>query len=84
MLLAAAKILKSIRDLFRGDDHGMQAVDGTEIVLEALNVMREELKYHEIITQTELTPRPTADHGYKVQLRQVILNFAPQCYRSTG
>jgi len=71
----SSEILKSIRDLFRGDDHGMQAVDGTEIVLDALNVMREELKHHEIITQTELTPDLPPIMGYKVQLRQVILNL---------
>jgi C4-dicarboxylate-specific signal transduction histidine kinase len=71
----SSEILKNIRDLFRGDDRGMQPVDATEIVSEALNLMREELKDHEIIMETELTPDLPRITGYKVQLRQVILNL---------
>jgi signal transduction histidine kinase len=70
-----SELLKNIRDLFSGDDHEMQAVDGTEIVLDALNVMREELKNHEITMQTVLRLDLPRIMGHKVQLRQVILNL---------
>lgn len=71
----SSEMLRNIRDLFKGDDHGMQAVDATEIVLEALSLMHGELKDHEIITQIELTPDLPRIMGYKVQLRQVIFNL---------
>lgn len=69
------ELLKNIRELFKGDDLGMQAIDGTDVVLEALNMMHEELRDHEITTQTELRSDLPQIMGHKVQLRQVIVNL---------
>jgi signal transduction histidine kinase len=71
----ASAVLKTIRDLFKGKDHENQPVDGNEIVLEALRVMREELKAHHITTHTDLTPDLPRIMGHKGQLLQVVLNL---------
>jgi signal transduction histidine kinase len=71
----ASEALKAIRDLFKGKNHEMRIVDGNAIVREALNVMREELKAHDITAQTDLAPDLPQITGHKGQLLQVILNL---------
>jgi signal transduction histidine kinase len=71
----ASKILESICALFKGCDLEAQSVDLNEIALEALDVLRGELKDHGVITHTELAPDLLLVPGHRGQLQEVMLNL---------
>jgi signal transduction histidine kinase len=70
----ASEALRAVRDLFKDYEEG-QTVDGNAIVVEALHLIREELKAHAILAHTELTPDLPRITGHKGQLLQVFLNL---------
>jgi len=71
----ASEALSAIRELFKDKNQEGQAVDGNAVVMEALHVVREELKAHAVMAQTELTPDLPHITGHKGQLLQVFLNL---------
>jgi signal transduction histidine kinase len=72
--LRTNEVFDAIRALFRKGDRGRQRIDVNEIIVEALQSLRSELKVHEIETRSELAELPLVD-GHRGQLREVILNL---------
>ena len=70
-----SEVFDTIRALFRRVDQKREPTVINEIVLDALESMREELKDHDITTETDLAPEPLRVDGHRNQLRQVIFNL---------
>ena len=71
----ASEILEGICALFKSADLEARSVDLNGIALEALEVLRGELKDHGVITQTELAPDLPLVTGHSGQLQEVMLNL---------
>ena len=71
----AGQVLESIRALFKRADLEVQPVDLNGIALEALDVLRGELKDHDVIIHTELAPELPLVPGHSGQLQEVMLNL---------
>jgi signal transduction histidine kinase len=71
----AGQVLESIRALFKCADLEVQPVDLNGIALEALDVLRGELKDHDVIIHTELAPELPLVPGHSGQLHEVMLNL---------
>jgi signal transduction histidine kinase len=72
----ANEVFESFLSLFRGGTQGHQPLDMNALVLEALQLLRNELDDHNIVTQTMLASELPAIEGNRGQLREVILNLA--------
>jgi PAS domain S-box-containing protein len=70
-----SEVFDTIRALFRRVDQKREPTVVNEIVLDALQSMREELKDHGITTETDLAPELQRVDGHRNQLRQVIFNL---------
>jgi signal transduction histidine kinase len=73
--LRAGQVLKNVRDLFSDKHLETQVIDPNEIIMDALTIMREELKVHDVVAETGLTPGLPSITGNKAQMLQVILNL---------
>jgi signal transduction histidine kinase len=69
------ELLKSVGALFRSTDSALQAIDVNELILEAIQIMRDELTRHDIAVNTQLTDELPAIVGDKGQLKEVLLNL---------
>jgi signal transduction histidine kinase len=69
----ADEIFESIRSLFRDADQG--PIDTNGLILEALQVLRDELQFHNIKFSTQLTSELPLIVGHKGQLQEVIINL---------
>jgi PAS domain S-box-containing protein len=70
-----SEVFDTIRALFRRVDQKREPTVINEVILDALESMREELKDHDIATETDLAPEPLRVDGHRNQLRQVIFNL---------
>lgn len=71
----ASEVFDSIRSLFRGVDQKRQALDMNEIMLEALQTLRGELRDRGVMTKHELASGIPPVVGHRRQLQQVIFNL---------
>jgi len=71
----ASEALDGVRALFRRVDQGQQPIDINEIALEVLQLLRVELKEHDVEAFTELTSGIPLLSGNRSQLQQVLLNL---------
>jgi signal transduction histidine kinase len=71
----AREILDGIRALFGSADQERSPINVNEIILEALHILRGELKEHGIIARTELSLELPIVMGHEGQLREVIINL---------
>jgi PAS domain S-box-containing protein len=70
-----SEVFDTIRALFRRADPKREPTNVNEIVLDALQSMREELTDHGVMPETELAPELQPVDGHPKQLRQVIVNL---------
>jgi PAS domain S-box-containing protein len=71
----ASEVFDTTRALFRRADQKREPTAVNEIVLDVLQLMREELTGHGVATETELAPGLQRVDGHRSQLRQVIFNL---------
>jgi signal transduction histidine kinase len=69
------EVLKSVGALFRSASSEQEPVDVNELILEAIQVMRDELTRHDIIVNTQLTDGLPLIAGHRGQLQEVLLNL---------
>jgi PAS domain S-box-containing protein len=70
-----SEVFDTIRALFRRVDQKREPTVVNEIVLDVLQLMREELTDHGVTTETQLAPELQRVDGHRSQLRQVIFNL---------
>jgi signal transduction histidine kinase len=70
------EVIESVRALFRSSDHELRPVNVNDVVLEALQMLRDEFADHGIMLSTSLTPDLPFVVGHKGQLLEVILNLS--------
>ena len=70
------EVLTNVRGMFGGDDHERLPVDLNNLILEALQLLRERLEDHHVATNVELASELPPVAGQRVQLQEVILNLA--------
>jgi PAS domain S-box-containing protein len=71
----AGNVLRSIRTLVSKSSRDLTRLDINTAIVEILDLMRSELRRHEISVETELSADPGLVVGDRVQLQQVILNL---------
>ena len=71
----ANEVFENFLSLFRGGKQGHQPLDMNALALEAVQLLRNELDDHNIVTHTMLAPELPAIQGNRGQLREVILNL---------
>jgi signal transduction histidine kinase len=71
----ANEVLVSIQALFDHDDHAQRPLDLNRLMLEALNLLHEDLQANQITVQTRLTARIPTIVGHEAQLLEVLLNL---------
>jgi C4-dicarboxylate-specific signal transduction histidine kinase len=71
-----SEVFDSFLSLFRGGKKEHQPVHMNTLVLEAVQLLRNELDDHNITTRTKLASELPVILGNKAQLREVILNLA--------
>jgi signal transduction histidine kinase len=69
------EVLKSVGALFRGTNPEQEAIDVNELILEAIQVMRDDLTRHDITVKTQLTDELPPIAGHRGQLLEVLLNL---------
>jgi PAS domain S-box-containing protein len=72
----AGNIVSSVLALSRKSQPLMQAFDLNAAILEVLALVRGEMRRHNIVCETELSPLLGPVMGDRIQLQQVILNLA--------
>ena len=73
--MRASEIFENIRALFSDIDQKRQPINVNQLVAEALDLLREELKVYGIETSIHLTPELPSIVAHNGQLREVILNL---------
>lgn len=71
----AKEIFNNLRELFNATKGVRMSINVNEMILDMLNLLRDELKKHNIATRTELAPKPKFILGHKGQLQEVLLNL---------
>jgi signal transduction histidine kinase len=69
------EVLKSVGALFRSTNPEQEAIDVNELILEAIQVMRDDLTRHDITVNTQLADELPPVVGHKGQLHEVLLNL---------
>ena len=69
------EVLKSVGALFRSTNPEQEPIDVNKLILEAIEVMRDELARHDIIVNTQLTDELPLIVGHRGQLQEVLLNL---------
>jgi PAS domain S-box-containing protein len=71
----AGEIVSSVRALAQKSQSKMQAIDLNSAILEILVLMRSEMRRHDILCETELSPCLGPVLGNRIQLQQVMMNL---------
>ena len=71
----AGAVIESIRAIFKKEARTTASLDISELIREAIAVVRGELQTHQISVQAELIERLPRVNGDRVQLQQVLLNL---------
>ena len=71
----AGDVIKSVRALVRKSSSGMMRLDMNGMIAEILNLMRPEIRRHEVVLSTELLPSVRPVWADRVQIEQVLLNL---------
>jgi PAS domain S-box-containing protein len=71
----AAKIISGIRSMVKKGGHEKVQLDLNELVREVLTLAQGEIRYNQIVLQTELFTKLPPISADRVQLQQVILNL---------
>jgi PAS domain S-box-containing protein len=71
----AGNVLRSIRTLVRKSPRDLTRLNINAAIVEILDLVRSELRRHEISIETELSADPDLVVGDRVQLQQVIVNL---------
>jgi signal transduction histidine kinase len=69
------EVLKNVGALFRSANSEQGPIDVNELILEAIEIMRDELTRHDIIVNRQLTDELPPIVGHRGQLQQVLLNL---------
>ena len=69
------EVLKSVGALFRSTNPQQEPIDVNKLILEAIQVMRDELARHDIIVNTQLADELPPIVGHRGQLQEVLLNL---------
>jgi signal transduction histidine kinase len=69
------EVLKSVGALFRNTSPQQEQIDVNELILEAIQIMREELTRHDITVNTQLLDELPPIVGHRGQLQEVLLNL---------
>jgi signal transduction histidine kinase len=68
-------VIENIRNNFKTDTGRRTSIDANDIVVETLNLVRDDLRRHQIEVQAEPNQRRPRLVGDRVQLQQVLLNL---------
>ncbi len=71
----ASEIFDNIRDLFRGTEEGREVVDVNRVASATLEVLREELNQHHVVTRTDFMSGLPLIRVHRGQLQEVLLNL---------
>lgn len=71
----ASQILNNTRALFASADKGHESIDINKIALQALRLLREQLKTHGVVARAELASDLPPVVGHRGQLQEVIINL---------
>jgi signal transduction histidine kinase len=71
----AGSVIESIRAIFKGDARSRTSLDISELIGEALLLLRGDLQKHRILVQTEPEAKLPQVVGDRIQLQQVLLNL---------
>jgi signal transduction histidine kinase len=80
----ASEVMTNVRRLFQEADHGQQPIDVNNMILEALQILNQELNDHGVKTDVELASELPLVVGHKVQLEEVILNLVNNAIDAMG
>jgi signal transduction histidine kinase len=69
------EVLKNVGALFRSANSEQGPIDVNELILEAIQIMRDELTRHDIVVNRQLTDELPPILGHRGQLQQVLLNL---------
>ena len=78
--LRANEVLANVPTIFQDKDDEQQPVDLNNLVLETIQIIREEANDHDVRTDVELASELPLVMGHKVQLREVILNLVRNAF----
>ena len=76
----ANEVLTNVPTIFQDKDDEQQPVDLNNLVLETIQIIREEANDHDVRTDVELASELPLVMGHKVQLREVILNLVRNAF----
>jgi PAS domain S-box-containing protein len=71
----AGEIIRRLHLLLKKGNVQKQPLEFNDVVLEVLNILRNDLANHNVTVETQLTPGPTTICGDRIQLQQVLLNL---------
>jgi C4-dicarboxylate-specific signal transduction histidine kinase len=71
----AGDVIRSVRALVRKSSSGMTRFDMNGTIAEILDIMRAEIRRHEVVLSTELLPSLEAVWADRVQIEQVLVNL---------
>jgi signal transduction histidine kinase len=71
----ASQVIRRLGDLYRRNDTVLEPLDLNELVIETLELVRNELNARHVTTVTELASALSGIKGGRVQLQQVLLNL---------
>jgi signal transduction histidine kinase len=69
------QVFNSLRALFGKPNRTKELVNANEVALEALRILRDELRDHRVVTRTHLTSELLPIMGNKGQLQEVVINL---------
>ena len=68
------EVLKSVSALLRSTNPDQEPIDVNKLILEAIQIMRDELTQYDIVVNTQLTDELPPIVGQRGQLQEVLLN----------
>ena len=71
----AGDVIRSVRTLVRKSSSGMTVLDMNGMIVEILDLMRAEIRRHEVVLSTELLPSVEPVWADRVQIEQVLVNL---------
>ena len=80
----ASEVFDGIRALFGKVGQGRQSIDLNAVTREALQSVREELREHGVVTETDLASGLPSIEAHKGQLQEVIINLVHNAMNTTA
>lgn len=73
--LRATGIISSVKNLMKPESREMESVELSKLILETVDILRNDAKKQSIKIELELDSAPVFIFGDKIQIQQVLMNF---------